>query len=389
MSKISIKTDFADGDKLFAQELNNNFSVIEAGINANEENLQEVIDQAIEELDEELEEITADRGWDWNGGDRVTFFKGNTSAISGKAVTNGQLLYNTDTGETALDDNNTRIVTGSGNVISVADSAPTNLATKEWIKPVTVDGVATAEEYFRNSSNNWVKILCPPSGDTLPVASVVEFSDTTAPTNWLFCNGQALSRTDYAELYAIIGTTYGEGDGSTTFNLPDYEAISPTGVEPSLSASSIIKVKQSVGIVGTVTTDISDSSADAVPNASTVKSYTDNLKAVTLFNDAEGSRGTINLSDSAANYSRIDIEFLMESQYDSTTMYSPNGKKAILSTAYMTTGGWYQISSEDVTISGNQITRGSRYYANISAQGNVDRGTASGSTLITKVVGYK
>ena len=51
MSKISIKTDFADGEKLFAQQLNNNFLVIQAGINANEENLHQVIDQAILELD--------------------------------------------------------------------------------------------------------------------------------------------------------------------------------------------------------------------------------------------------------------------------------------------------------------------------------------------------
>lgn len=44
----------------------------------------------------------------------------------------------------------------------------------------------------------------------------------TAPTGWLECNGAAISRTTYAELFAAIGTTYGVGDGSTTFNLPDY-----------------------------------------------------------------------------------------------------------------------------------------------------------------------
>ena len=135
MSKISIKTDFTDGEKLFAQDLNNNFLVIQAGINANEEHLQEVIDKAIIELDKQLEEITADRGWDWNGGDRVTFYKGNAQAIEDREIINGQLLYNTDSGETALDDNNTRIVTGSGNVVSVSEEEPTNPSTKIWIKP--------------------------------------------------------------------------------------------------------------------------------------------------------------------------------------------------------------------------------------------------------------
>ena len=135
MSKISIKKDFADGEKLFAVQLNNNFKVIEEGVNANEENLQEVIDQAITELDNELEEITANRGWDWNGGDRVKFYKGTSSQIENKEIENGTLLYNTETGETALDSDNNRITTGSGNVIVVSDEEPTNEATKVWINP--------------------------------------------------------------------------------------------------------------------------------------------------------------------------------------------------------------------------------------------------------------
>ena len=40
---------------------------------------------------------------------------------------------------------------------------------------------------------------------------------------WLLCNGQAVSRTTYQELFATIGTTYGEGDGTTTFNVPNYQ----------------------------------------------------------------------------------------------------------------------------------------------------------------------
>lgn len=255
MSKISIKKDFVDGEKLFAQQLNNNFEVIEAGINANEENLQEVIDQAVEELDDELEAITADRGWDWNGGDRVTFFKGNTSQINSKAITNGQLLYNTETGETALDSSNTRIVTGSGSAVTVSNTAPTNLSTKEWIKPITMNGTDTAEEYFRDSNNEWKKILNQPSGDTVPVGTIENYSvnpQTYNPSNWMGCAGQALSRTEYSELFAAIGTTYGAGDGSTTFNLPDYNAVSPTGVEPYLNEYSMIKVKQSVGVVGNI-----------------------------------------------------------------------------------------------------------------------------------------
>lgn len=54
-----------------------------------------------------------------------------------------------------------------------------------------------------------------------PLGTVVDFAGSTAPDGWLFCFGQAVSRVDFAGLFAIVGTAYGIGDGSTTFNLPD------------------------------------------------------------------------------------------------------------------------------------------------------------------------
>jgi microcystin-dependent protein len=62
---------------------------------------------------------------------------------------------------------------------------------------------------------------------TIPIGTVQAFagqigsSQATLPHGWLICNGAAISRTQFAELFALIGTTYGTGDGSTTFNLPD------------------------------------------------------------------------------------------------------------------------------------------------------------------------
>lgn len=55
----------------------------------------------------------------------------------------------------------------------------------------------------------------------VPVGTVTFFAGSTAPTNWLLCYGQAVSRTTYAALFSAIGTTYGTGDGTTTFNVPD------------------------------------------------------------------------------------------------------------------------------------------------------------------------
>lgn len=54
-----------------------------------------------------------------------------------------------------------------------------------------------------------------------PIGSILLWATATPPTGWLECSGQAVSRTTYAALFALIGVTYGAGDASTTFNLPD------------------------------------------------------------------------------------------------------------------------------------------------------------------------
>lgn len=65
----------------------------------------------------------------------------------------------------------------------------------------------------------------------LPAGLVFDYAGTTPPTGFLLCYGQAVSRTTYAKLFAAIGTTYGAGDGSTTFNLPDYRGVVTAGLD--------------------------------------------------------------------------------------------------------------------------------------------------------------
>ena len=55
----------------------------------------------------------------------------------------------------------------------------------------------------------------------IPPGTIIHYAGRTVPSGWLICNGANVSRTDYAALFAAIGTIYGAGDGSTTFNLPD------------------------------------------------------------------------------------------------------------------------------------------------------------------------
>lgn len=59
-------------------------------------------------------------------------------------------------------------------------------------------------------------------GSVIPPGSVAPFSGATVPEGWFLCDGSAISRTDYPALFSAIGTAHGQGNGSTTFNLPDY-----------------------------------------------------------------------------------------------------------------------------------------------------------------------
>ena len=57
----------------------------------------------------------------------------------------------------------------------------------------------------------------------IPTGTIIPWSDSSVPTGYLECNGQAVSRSTYSALFAIVGTTYGAGDGSSTFTLPDIQ----------------------------------------------------------------------------------------------------------------------------------------------------------------------
>ena len=66
-----------------------------------------------------------------------------------------------------------------------------------------------------------------------PTGSVITWITNTAPTGFLFCEGQAVSRTTYSNLFAVLGTLYGSGDGSTTFNLPNRKGKVGVGYDSS------------------------------------------------------------------------------------------------------------------------------------------------------------
>lgn len=252
--------------------------------------------------------------------------------------------------------------------------------------------------YIRNPETNvWEEVFLPPTGDTYPIGMYGYFAGNNVPTNWLRCDGQEVSRTDYAELFNTIGTTYGSGDGATTFNLPNVNlenrtlvgssgdgefSLGNTGgekthiltidempthshnmtgvrqwksggtkafpqdssvisavedgatsnaggsqahnnMQPFMASVCCIKAKQSVGVVGTVTSDIADTNDNAVPNAKTVKDYveevysTDEVKTNKIWIDGKPIyrkviSGTINATGNNQVILTGDIDSLID-----------------------------------------------------------------------------
>lgn len=85
--------------------------------------------------------------------------------------------------------------------------------------PTTTDG--SVEDIRRKIQNSLVREENLMPEMLIPVGIVLAYGSSNAPNGWLNCQGQAVYRGDYPDLFAVIGTTYGVGDGSTTFNLPN------------------------------------------------------------------------------------------------------------------------------------------------------------------------
>jgi microcystin-dependent protein len=64
-----------------------------------------------------------------------------------------------------------------------------------------------------------------------PIGSIITWPTVSAPTDYLLCDGTAVSRTTYADLFSVLSTAYGIGDGSTTFNLPNLKGKVPVGYD--------------------------------------------------------------------------------------------------------------------------------------------------------------
>jgi len=127
----------------------------------------------------------------------------------------------------------------------LSTSAITNFPDSDWTFSVDIDNTNPACLTFGNNCYVGIGTNNPTSqlevkgrikdqtGLVMPVGTIIAFGGRNIPVGWLQCDGRAVSRVDYSDLFDVVDTSWGHGDGSTTFNLPDLRGRFARGVDSS------------------------------------------------------------------------------------------------------------------------------------------------------------
>lgn len=154
-----------------------------------------------------------------------------------EAAFTGYSAASVGTGDwTVTQDNPTQAINVEKSFLSTADQTAETIRGYHLTR--TSDGALILFEEFDPITIEFEddEILVTPTvtlddaeGNAVETGTITAYGGTSAPTGWLLCDGSAVSRSTEAALFAVIGTAYGIGDGSTTFNLPDYRQRFPMG----------------------------------------------------------------------------------------------------------------------------------------------------------------
>lgn len=163
-------------------------------------------------------------------------------ALSNKTLGSTNTLNGFAASKMAVTDGSGKLVAGTsappaGAVVGTSDSqALTNkdLTSATNTFPTTLVTTTTSQAVTNKDLSSTTNAL-PPYVN--PIGSVTLFAGASAPSGHVLCDGRALSRTTYATLFGIISTTYGSGDGSSTFNVPDLSGRVAIGVGTATGAA--------------------------------------------------------------------------------------------------------------------------------------------------------
>jgi microcystin-dependent protein len=155
-------------------------------------------------------------------------------------------------------------VPGSGTA-SMSETLGSGPYTIEFTEEADPQDVSASEITYDNTESGMTATnvqdaitelsTAPKGGSGVPVGSVFWLATQTAPEGYLICDGSAASRTEYADLFAAIGTTFGAGDGSTTFALPNLRAAFIRGAGSQNGYSATFGQKQEATYIETASDD--------------------------------------------------------------------------------------------------------------------------------------
>lgn len=191
------------------------------------------------------------------------------------------------------------------------------------------------------------------SSGTFPVGSIIDFAGSAAPTGWLVCGGQALSRTDYAALFAVIGTAFGAPDGSS-FSLPDLRGRVSAGRDFSVNSSTANRLTSTTMTPNGTTLGASGGAQTQTLTEAQMPSHTHTLSGST--NSTGSHTHTVSSLGAAVGLTDFGSSLTIFAQ-DSTSTSSAGEHSHTLSGSAAATGGGQAHSIVQPTLILNKIIK--------------------------------
>lgn len=234
-------TDYAalsNKPKINNVELSGNKSLDELNIAAKDTTEQSLTSKADKEntyTKQQVEELIATEGLkkaDKNYVDNALETKANITDVYDRTTIDSKI-------DSVNEDVNTQL-TLKANVTDVYNKQETNelinekatgKADQTYVDTQLALKADKEDTYTKQQIDQKVDDIQAMSGDTYPIGTIAPYGGNDIPANWLLCNGQEVSRVVYSELFSKIGTLWGEGNGTTTFNVPNMSGHVPIGLD--------------------------------------------------------------------------------------------------------------------------------------------------------------
>jgi microcystin-dependent protein len=254
-------------------------------------------------VDDNFREVqgTVVRGLSHKGADIASATTTDLGAVEGKFhdITGSATVTSFGTVRAGLE----KVLTFEGGVTLTHDA--TALILPGGANMLTAAGdVAT---FYSEGSGNWrCTSYQHATASFVPAGAIIDYAGTSAPAGWLLCYGQLVSRTTYARLFAAISTTFGAGDGATTFSLPDYRGRVAAGKDDMGGTSANRLTDQTEGVDG----DTLGDTGGAETNTLTVAQMPAHRHPVSLIDGTGGAASPPTALRSATGTSAVDSDFM-------------------------------------------------------------------------------